>query len=174
MLQGMTGDSMFQKRLDEIKSMPPGPEKEAAMAALSRDYPGELQKLNEQYGVMKALMQQNTPRGQVAGNNPYSVYVGRGGEALLGGVQKGLAGREMRKIDRERDEMSQQKQGATRALLESGLQQRQAQMLRGGGGTDIPHGMPGHQCPPGLTPEQCMQRSRMMQQGGMGMGSVGA
>ena len=143
-------NSMFQKRLQQIMQMPEGEAKQKALLALSRDYPGELEKLNRQRSVAEQLAGKSMPRGQVAGNNPYSVYVGRGGEALMTGIGQAAAYKQMGNIDAQKDVMSAAKQKATQDMMEAAMQQQaQASALR-------------EECPPGLTQQECEQRKRMM------------
>jgi hypothetical protein len=54
---GATSDSMYQQRLAQIKAMPPGPQQEAALMALSRDYEGEQTAARDQmkYGNEAAM-----------------------------------------------------------------------------------------------------------------------
>lgn len=54
---GTPSASMYQQRLAQIKAMPPGPQQEAALAALSRDYEGEQTAARDQmkYGNEAAM-----------------------------------------------------------------------------------------------------------------------
>jgi hypothetical protein len=53
---GGTTDSMYQQRLAQIRAMPEGPEKAAALEALARDYEGEesLASAQMKYGAQAA------------------------------------------------------------------------------------------------------------------------
>jgi hypothetical protein len=60
---GTQTESMYQQRLAQIKAMPPGPQQEAALMALSRDYEGEQTAARDQmrYGNEAAMQGGSDP-----------------------------------------------------------------------------------------------------------------
>ena len=130
-----TDNSILELRKAEIQAMPPGPEKDAALAALVRDYEGELSASNLQseqgYEMANAAMPTGTDTGRTyVAANPL--------EHMAAGLRAFKGNRDVRDARREQKEMSAAKQQAMMELLRAGA---------GGAGGGAPFAMPGRVTP---------------------------
>jgi hypothetical protein len=133
-------NSVMELRKAEIQAMPPGPEKDAALAELVRDYEGELGSANRQqdFGMEMATMGQ--PEGMQAGGTYVAAHPL---EHMAAGLRSFKGYRDMRDAKREQKSMSAAKQEAMMKLLRAGA--------GGGGGMGVgggtAMGMPGRVIP---------------------------
>jgi hypothetical protein len=132
--------TMFEQRRAAIKGMPPGEERDQAMADLSKDYPtlmkmaeGELARAE---GALDDAM--DMPKSRVAGSssNPFAVEIA---PDVTQYMAKGLRGYQANKDRKDAmgsmGDMAEGKQRATSAMMEAGLggpeeQAAQASALR--------------------------------------------
>ena len=91
----------------------------------------KLDQLTQRLEEVSALMNQEGPKGQVAGNNQFSVYVGANPlEHLASGMQKYSAGKAVREGREGLEKLSKSKEGGLMRVQESMMQQMQAEALR--------------------------------------------
>jgi len=129
-------ETMFQRRLEEIKQMPPD-QQEEALIQLSLDYPGRLEDLAQQQKFAQELATQGMPQGQIAGSasNPFSVYVAPNAlQYGAAGVEKYMGHKQNRELQQQMGQMRGQGEAQNKALLQAGLNQQklQSQALRQG------------------------------------------
>ena len=135
------GNSVMELRKAEIQAMPPGPDKDAALAALVRDYEGELgaSNLQSEQGFEMANM------GQPTGTDTGRTYVAANPlEHMAAGLRAFKGNRDVRDARREQKEMSAAKQQAMMQMLRAGAG-GVGQGMGPGGGTAM--GMPGRVIP---------------------------
>ena len=114
-------DTVYQQRLQQIQQMPPGPEREAALAALSRDYAGlqAAAQTRQQRGYEMAS--EKGPQGTELGGK-YSTYVAANPlEHLASGLRRYKGYKDMREADEELGTLSEDKQKTLADLLRSAL-----------------------------------------------------
>lgn len=117
-------ETMFQKRLAQIRAMPEGEAKQAALQALAMDYPGRIQAIEQQQEMAKQMATAPMPEGKLAGShgNPYSVYIGAspiGMAATAAGQFKGH--RNYRDLKDQREKLLSKGEEQTQALLAAAL-----------------------------------------------------
>jgi len=113
--------SMYQQRRNQIASLPPGPQKEAALAALLRDYAGEqsaAQTAQEQgFEMATAPGAQGTQLG-----GKYSTYVAASPlEHLASGLRQYKGYKGMKESKDKLKELSEQQQKAREDLARAGM-----------------------------------------------------
>ena len=133
MMQNTT-DTAMQSRLAEILVMPPD-EQDAALADLTRAYEPEREDLRDELSRNYDMLTAEGPKGQMAGNNQFSVYVGANPlEHLASGVSKYRAGKGVKEGRAEQRELSKQ-QGAAQKAIMSAQAEALSRSLRGQAGS---------------------------------------
>jgi hypothetical protein len=129
-------NSILEMRKAEIQAMPPGPEQDAALAALVQDYEGELGAANRQQDIGMEMATMGQPQGMQAGGT----YVAANPlEHMAAGLRSFKGYRDMRDAKKAQKGISAGKQQALIDLLRSGI----------GGGGAAGGGMGGGMSGPG-------------------------
>ena len=108
-------NSIAKRRYDEIMAMPDTPEKTAAIQEWARDYPGEAEMLQADRTFGEKMVQQESPRGGVAGpsSNPFSIYVAANPlEHAAAGAEKYMGYKNRKKAQTGLEELSDARQQA--------------------------------------------------------------
>ena len=114
-------NTIYQQRLAQIKAMPPGPQQEAALAKLARDYQGEQAAAAQQSRQGMEMSGAQTPRGTQTGGR-YGTYVAANPlEHLATGLRQYKGYKGMEKAEDKLEGLSKDKQAALIALLRAGL-----------------------------------------------------
>jgi hypothetical protein len=123
---------MLEERIANLASLPPDQQAEA-IAQLTMDYEGREKTLRGELEDNYALMTQQGPQGGMAGNNPYSVYVGANPlEHLASGIQKYQGGKGVRESREAIEGLSKSKEAGMASVARGmlGEQSAQADILR--------------------------------------------
>ena len=119
--QGPMSNTIYQQRLMEIKSMPPGPQQEAALAKLARDYQGEQAAAARQSSQGMEMSGTPTPQGTQTGGR-YGTYVAANPlQHLASGLRQYKGYKGMKKAEDKLEGLSKDKQAALIELLRAGL-----------------------------------------------------
>ena len=113
--------TMYEMRLAQIKQMPPGPEQDAAIAALSADYAGMQSAAEDQqaFGAKAALM--GSPDAIQTGGKYGTTVAANPLEHMAAGLRTYKGYKDMGDAQESMSDMSMQKQQALRDLLKAGL-----------------------------------------------------
>lgn len=124
-------ETMLQRRLAQIEMITNPEEKEAALQALARDYPGRVSDAAANAEFMGGMATAGMPKGGVAGpaSNPFSVYIAANPlEHAAAGAEKymGHKGRReaMAAVEAERSMMQQEMAKMLRAGLSDDEERR--------------------------------------------------
>ena len=113
--------TMYENERNRIAAMPPGPAKEAALAALLRDYAGERDTAKADRELGAELIMEDGPSGTQIGGR-YSTYVAASPlEHLASGLRKYKGFKDYRKGQDELDQLSKDSQKARTSMFRSGL-----------------------------------------------------
>jgi hypothetical protein len=123
---------MYEQRMAQIRTLPPGPQKEAAMAAILRDYKGEGELAGADMEMGAEMVGTPSP-GTVQGKSgDYTVqYAASPVEHLASALRQYKGGKMMKDARAQLKGLSEEKQRGLTDLFRAGL----------GGGTQ--YGMPG-------------------------------
>ena len=113
--------SMYEQRKNQVAAMPPGPQKEAAMAAILRDYQRETAEADA--AMMRGQEMSDSPnaQGQQLGGR-YSTYVASSPlEHLATGLRQYQGNKQAKTAKEKLEELSKQQQQAREGLFRSGL-----------------------------------------------------
>jgi hypothetical protein len=113
--------TMYERRLAEIQAMPPGPDREAALELLSRDYPGlaKTATTSQEQGFEMAMSP--GAKGTELGGR-YSTYVAANPlEHLASGLRQYGGYKKMNKAEEQLDQLSKDKQRSLMDMLRAGL-----------------------------------------------------
>ena len=112
-----TDNSILEMRKAQIEAMPPGPDKDAALAALVRDYEGELRAADSQSAQGFEMANMGQPQGMHAGGT----YVAANPlEHMAAGLRAFKGNRDVRDARSAQKEMSAAKQQAMMQILRAG------------------------------------------------------
>lgn len=130
-----TGNDALVQSLQALASLPPDQQAEA-LQQLSQDYEGREKTLRDELETNYALLTDESPQGQVAGNNQFSVYVGANPlEHLASGIQKYQAGKGIREGKKGLEGLSADKEaGLSRVqqgMLAEILREKEEEQKRG-------------------------------------------
>lgn len=114
---GGMDDTMYQRRLAEIQAMPPGPEKDAALAALARDYEGEQAAAQTQQKIGAEMVAMGAPQAIQTGGKYGTTVAANPLEHLAAGLRTFKGGRDMKEAREKFGELSQSKQKSLADLL---------------------------------------------------------
>jgi len=123
----------FELRLEIIRSMPEGPEKEQALEQLFRDYPGEVEDLESKRDQGFKLATGGIAQGTIAGpaSNPYTQYVAASPFEHAANAMKTYQGfKSMKESDAGLKEIRDQKKDAAMNIGQAALQKETASQLR--------------------------------------------
>ena len=116
-----SGDTAMQSRLAEIQQMGPA-EQKAAIADLSQDYEGRNKAIDSDMQQAQAMSLRETPKGGMAGNNQFSVYVGAGPlEHAVAGGEKYMGQKGMKEGRGKREDLSLAKERASSGLMSADM-----------------------------------------------------
>lgn len=122
-------DALVQS-VQAIEGLPPEQQAEA-IAQLTMDYEGRERSLRDDLETNYAMLTQESPQGQVAGNNQFSVYVGANPlEHLASGMMKYQAGKGIKENREGLEELSKAKEAGLGRVAGGMLQKTQAEILR--------------------------------------------
>jgi hypothetical protein len=124
------GRDPFTIRLQEIYSMPDGPEKQEAFKQLFLDYPGRAEQFQSMRDTGSEQMFAKGPEGGVAGpySNPFSRYVGAGPTKQVAHAMRVHQGGEDFRAGRAGlEKLSQMSEQARHDTYTSPMRQQQAQ-----------------------------------------------
>lgn len=118
--------SVFERRREAIQSMPPGPEREQALADLSRDYEGRSSMAEGRVDSAETELADamDMPGAETAGSsrNPFAVAVA---PSALQYAAKGLRGyranKDRKAARADLEELSEGKERATSSMLDPGI-----------------------------------------------------
>ena len=112
---------MYEARMQQIQNMPPGPQKEAALAGLLRDYEGEQGRAEEQRSLGAEMMMSEAPQGTHTGGK-YGTYVAANPLEHMASALRQYQGGKMIKDSREAGKvLSGQQEDARRRLFTAGM-----------------------------------------------------
>ena len=127
----MRDKSLYEKALADIELLPPN-EQEEALRQLSLAYTDLTKTARDEMDYGFEMATRDMPKGQQAGNNRFSVYVGANPlEHIAAGAEKYMGHKQMKKARGALDDLSADQQSATARMLRSGM---------GGGGGYGPDG----------------------------------
>lgn len=118
---GGMDQTMYQKRLAEIQAMPPGPEKDAALAALARDYEGEQSAAMAQQKIGAELMSMGAPKATQTGGRYGTTVAASPVEHLAAGLRTYKGGKDMKEAREMLSSGSKDKKQALLDMLRSAL-----------------------------------------------------
>lgn len=105
----------------QIAQMPPGPQKQAMLARLARDYQGESDLANRQLDTAEVDARMPSPEGQSLGGR-YSTHVAASPlEHVTSAIQRGRGMKKEKEMVKNLQGLSQDKQQAIADFLRSGL-----------------------------------------------------
>lgn len=101
-------DSMLEVYLEKIQSMSPE-ERATAIGDMTRSYGEDRDDLRDELSRNYATFNKESPKGGMAGNNPFSVYVGAGPLAhITAGFEKYQAGKGIKEGRAEQKALNEQ------------------------------------------------------------------
>ena len=113
--------SMYEQRRNQIAAMPPGAQKEAALAALLRDYQGQTAAAENDMARGQGMADTPMAQGQQLGGR-YSTYVASSPlEHLATGLRQYQGNKQAKTAKEKLEELSTQQQQAREGLFRSGL-----------------------------------------------------
>lgn len=118
---GGTTDTMYQQRLAQIRAMPPGPQQEAALAALSRDYQGEQTAAQDQMRYANEAINQGQPGVTQTGGRFGTTVAANPLEHMAAGLRSYKGYKDMAESKETMKTGSADKQAALLAMLRSAL-----------------------------------------------------
>lgn len=129
------GNDALVQQLESVAQLPPEQQAEV-IRQLSQDYEGRDKTLRDELETNYGLLTQQSPQGQVAGNNQFSVYVGASPlEHLASGIQKYQAGKGIREGKKGLEGLSADKEaGLSRVqqgMLAEILREKEEEQKRG-------------------------------------------
>lgn len=127
-------DDPMVASLEKLALLPPDQQAEI-LPKLAQDYEGRETSLRDDLETNYAMLTQDAPRGEVAGNNQFSVYVGASPlEHLASGIQKYSAGKGIRENRAGLEKLSTDKEQALSAVqqmyLAEALRQKEEEEKR--------------------------------------------
>jgi len=129
---GPSDREMLMDAVEGMAGLPPD-EQLAQIGIMTADYDGREKTLRGELEDNYALMTQQSPQGGMAGNNPYSVYVGANPlEHLASGIQKYQGGKGVRESREAIEGLSKSKEAGMASVARGmlGEQSAQADILR--------------------------------------------
>lgn len=118
---GGMDQTIYQQRLAQIKAMPPGPEKEAALAALSADYAGQQAAATQQMNLGAEMASQGAPGVTQLGGKYATAVAANPLEHMAAGLRTYKGYKDMKEAKETAGGLSQQKQKSLMDLLRSAL-----------------------------------------------------
>ncbi len=115
------GGSVYQQRLAQIKAMPPGPQQDAALAALARDYQGENDLASKQMDYAQEAIGAGTPEATQTGGRFGTTVAANPLQHLASGLRTYKGYKDMSEAQDTMKTGSKAKQEALMAMLRAGL-----------------------------------------------------
>ena len=126
---GNMDTTMMQDYLAALGQMSPD-ERTVAIDALSTPYEEERSDLRDELSQNYDMFTAESPQGQMAGNNQFSVYVGASPlEHIASGVGKYMGGKGMKENREELEALNKKKQSATAGMQNARIDAIQAKAL---------------------------------------------
>ncbi len=114
---GGMDQTMYQQRLAQIQAMPPGPEKDAALAALSADYEGQQTAAAQQMKLGADMASQGAPGVTQLGGKYATAVAANPLEHMAAGLRTYKGMKDMKEAKETTSGLSKQKQKGLMDLL---------------------------------------------------------
>ena len=118
---GGMDETMYQARLAQIQAMPPGPEKDAALAALAADYKGMQAANTQQMKIGADMASQGAPGVTQLGGKYATAVAANPLEHMAAGLRTYKGMKDMREAKESAGTLSKQKQKSLMDMLRAAL-----------------------------------------------------